>query len=191
MSIDTVFASFPVLETDRFYLREIREEDSGDVFKFFSDADVMEYYDIEPMKSLDQASTLIKRFTERFSNTLGIRWGIARKEDDKLIGTCGFHNWNKRYNRIEIGYELSKEYWNQGVMSEVLPKLISFGFENLELNRIEALVMPGNKPSLKLLNKFGFSEEGLLHEYALFKGKYTDLVMLSLLKRNLQNTILI
>ncbi len=61
-------------------------------------------------------------------------------------------------------------YWHQGYMSEALRAMLAYGFETLELNRIEALVMPENEASAILLLRLGFSEEGVLREYAFFKG---------------------
>ncbi|NJP19736.1 MAG: GNAT family N-acetyltransferase, partial [Hydrococcus sp. CRU_1_1] len=60
----------------------------------------------------------------------------------------------------------------------------AWGFNFLELNRIEAMVMLENLASMKLLNKLGFSEEGILKEYGFWKGKFHDLRIFSLLKKD-------
>ncbi|SEK25191.1 GNAT family N-acetyltransferase [Paenibacillus sp. OK003] len=65
-----------------------------------------------------------------------------------------------------IGYKLTPEYWHQGIMTEVVEKVIEYGFNNLGLNRIEAFVEPENVGSRKVLEKIGFREEGIL------KGNY-------------------
>ena len=69
-------------------------------------------------------------------------------------------------------------------MSEALPLVIHYGFLSLKLNRIQALVIPGNSASVGLLMKLGFEEEGLLRDYAFFKGRYNDLISFALLKRD-------
>lgn len=184
MDIENVFNKFPNMETCRLNLKELKEEDDRDLLDFFSDSKVMEYYGMKPLETIDDTRRLINKFIDKYKNHLSIRWGISNKEEDKLIGTCGYHNWVKGYFKAELGYELSSAYWRKGIMAEALQKVINFGFQEMNLNRIEALVYPDNLASLNMLKKIGFKQEGLLKEYALFNGEFTDLVMLSLLKND-------
>ena len=91
--------------------------------------------------------------------------------------------------KAEIGDDLGRDYWHQGYMSEALRAMLAYGFETLKLNRIEALVMPENEASATLLRRLGFSEEGVLREYAYFKGEYHDLRFFSLLRREAGQTL--
>jgi len=127
---------------------------------------------------------MITNFTNVFVEGKSIRWAIELKKDNKLIGTCGFHNWNKRHLRAEIGYELNDNYWKIGYVFEAISEIISFGFSKLELNRIEALVYPENINSHSSLAKLGFSREGLLKEYCIFRDKKQDLIMYSMILNN-------
>jgi ribosomal-protein-alanine N-acetyltransferase len=68
-------------------------------------------------------------------------------------------------------------------MTEALHSVIAYGFDHLRLNRIEAWVMPENRASSRVLEKLGFSSEGVLRERGFWKGTYHDLEMFSLLKR--------
>lgn len=172
-AMDPIFSSFPEIETERLILREILPEDVGQVFAIFSDPKVTQHYDLYTYTDIGQARELIEFFDESFELERAIRWGIARKDDDLLIGTCGFV-WLRRY-RGEIGYELSSRYWRQGFMSEALHAIIEFGYAELKLNRIEALVMAANQPSAGLLTKLGFHEEGLLRQHDHFKGQFHDM----------------
>lgn len=112
----------------------------------------------------------------------GIRWAITRKEDDKVLGTCGFHNVKAEHSRAEMGYELGKEFWGQGVMQESLTAILDYGFNTLQYNRIEAFVNAGNCKSTRILAKMGFSLDGLLREYEFACGKFVDQYCYSLLK---------
>lgn len=184
MDIENVFKEFPSMETHRLSLKELKENYDKDLFGFFSDSKVMEYYGIKPLETIDDARRLIGKFIDKYRRQLAIRWGISIKEEGKVIGTCGYHNWVKGYSKAELGYELSSTYWQKGIMTEALQKVILFGFKEMNLNRIEALVYPDNFASLELLKKVGFKQEGLLREYAFFKGGFRDLIMLSLLKKD-------
>ena len=174
---------FPIIETERLLLRSIEMEDTISIFHIFSNEEVMKYYGQFPMKFIEEAENLIKMFNENFQNGKGIRWGILLKEENRIIGTCGYHNWNKRHLRAEIGYELSMDSWGRGYMKEALKAIIDYGYEAMDLNRIEAVVYPENKASIKSLINLGFNKEGLLQEYAFFRNTYQDLIMFSLLKK--------
>lgn len=184
MTVHNNILIFPIIETERLILKEIEVKDSVSIFNIFSNEEVMKYYGQFPMKSIEEANNLIKVFNENFQNGKGIRWGILLKEENRIIGTCGYHNWNKRHSRAEIGYELSMDSWGKGYMKEVLKVIIDYGYEVMNLNRIEAVVYTENKTSIKSLINLGFNKEGLLQEYAFFRGVYQDLIMFSLLKKS-------
>lgn len=184
MSADDIFKEFPQLETENLVLREMKPSDAEAIFQIYADNDVTTYIDLETATHLDQAKFIINRRAELFRSGQRVRWGIARKDDDIIIGSCGFTQWSKNSYRAEIGYELAKAHWCRGIMTEALEAVIQFGFQTMKLNRIEALVMLENIASMKLLEKLGFREEGILREYRYWKGKFHDLKMFSILRRD-------
>ena len=184
MSTDAIFKEFPQIETNNLVLREMELSDAEAIFKIYADNDVTKYIDLETATDLAQAKFLVNRRVELFRSGQRIRWGIARKDDNIIIGSCGFTQWNKNSHRAEIGYELAKKHWRKGIMTEALETVIYFGFQRMELNRIEALVMLENIASMTLLEKLGFQEEGIFREYGYWKGKFHDLKMFSILKRD-------
>ena len=178
--IDQIFAEFPEFETERLILRQIAPEDVQAIMAIFCDDAVTEHYDLSTFTSIDEAAELIDYFSESYEAERQIRWGIVRKEDLQLIGTCGFVALHT--HRGEIGYDLASAYRRQGYASEALEVLLEVGFEDMELHRIEALVMVDNVASAGLLRKCGFSEEGILRDYDFFKGAFHDLRFFSLLE---------
>ncbi|MFO7820268.1 MAG: GNAT family protein [Halanaerobacter sp.] len=181
---DKVFEEFPVLETDRLWLRELKLSDAQDLFDVFSNPKVMRYYNLHPFDSLAQAKELVRNYSEAFEEQKLLRWGLEYKDKDKLIGSCGLYDWKENFARATIGYELASQYWEEGFMSEAIKEIIRFGFRKMRLNRVQALVEPPNEASRQLLKSIGFQEEGLLREYMFYKGEYKDLVIYSLLKRD-------
>lgn len=97
-------SQFPTLETERFILRQIKQDDSQEIFQYFSMDEVTKFYDLESFTNIEQAEELIRRWNQRFENNQGIRWGITLRSEDCVIGTCGFHGWAKNHCKIEIGY---------------------------------------------------------------------------------------
>ncbi|WP_345991088.1 GNAT family N-acetyltransferase [Chryseobacterium sp. Chry.R1] len=173
---------FPILETDRLILRQLTRNDAKDLFEYFSLDIVMEYYDLATFTELEEAEKLIDTFNNDFENNKGFRWAIELKGENKVIGTCGYHNWFHEHFKAEIGYELHPEYWQKAYMKEAVQPILSFGFEKMNLHRIEAFIDPANISSEKLLFSAGFQKEGTMRDFFFEKGKFVDATIFGLLK---------
>ncbi|SOC15489.1 ribosomal-protein-alanine N-acetyltransferase [Ureibacillus xyleni] len=182
-------STFPVIETKRLILREVSIEDASSILTYLSDEEVMTYYGLEPFQSINDALDEIAWYQSILNNKTGIRWGITLKEQGVVIGSCGFHNYVSQHFRTEIGFELSKEQWGKGIATEAVAAIINYGFEQMNFQRIEALIEPPNLPSQKLVEKLGFIREGLLRSYEYTNGKFDDLYMYSLLKQDFEKVV--
>jgi ribosomal-protein-alanine N-acetyltransferase len=184
MNLDLVFGRFPQLKTERLVLRELLSSDAESLFAVLGDEAVTEFYDDEVLEGVSQAGEQIEAWAAGFRARRCVRWGIAQRENGKIIGTCGYYGFHNWHERAGIGYELARAFWRQGIMTEALGAIIKFGFKKIGLNRIEAVVMPGNTASVKLLDGLGFYREGVLREYENWGSKgCVDLMMFSLLRR--------
>ena len=125
----------------------------------------------------------IEWFNSLFEDDEGIRWVIAERECDEYLGDAGFFRYKPAHARAEIGYKLRPAYWDRGIMTEALGAVLEYGFLEMGLNRVEALVDPRNGASMRVMAKLGFSNEGILREYEIEHGQPVDLAMLSLLRR--------
>ena len=176
--------TFPILYTNRLDLIEIKQEHLGDIFQLFSDERVTQYYNIKTLTIENEAQKFIDGFRSRFTEKAGIRWGIALKGQNNIIGTIGFNNFINRH-KANVGYDLKVDFWNNGYLTEALKAVIGFGFIQLGINRIEAEVMQGNIASEKVLNKIGFKNEGVLRQWMFWNDKHYDMTMFSLLQSDL------
>ena len=184
MNLDVVFATFPHLETERLALRALHSGDVESLFAVLGDEEVAEYYDDDVFKDDPQAREQIEAWAAGFRAKRCVRWGITHRENGKLIGTCGYYGFHTWHKRAGMGYELGRSFWRQGIMTEALGAIIEFGSKSIGLNRIEAAVMLENEGSVKLLEKLGFHQEGVLREYENWGGKgCVDLLMFSFLRR--------
>lgn len=175
---------FPTLETDRLILREIVATDAPVLFAIHGDADAMRWFGTDPLADLQQAEKLIETFAAwRQMPNPGTRWGIQRKSDNKLLGSCGLFKWNRGWKSCIVGYELARSAWGAGFMLEALSAALAWGFEHMELNRIEAQVHPANAASIKLVRTLGFAHEGHLREAGFWLGEHHDLLQFALLRR--------
>lgn len=175
--ISELFNKNLALETERLTLRPLCESDAEKMFEIFSDELVMRYYDLKPFKNFSQAVEQVKLFMVGLKERSMIRWGIELKETGELIGTCGFHCINEKSKKAEIGYELNRKHWGMGLMTEALKSVIEFVFTQTDINRIEAFVEIPNTASQRLLDKIGFTKEGILRSYEMCRGNLIDITI--------------
>ncbi|TFI54231.1 N-acetyltransferase [Mastigocladus laminosus UU774] len=113
-------------------------------------------------------------------------WAIELKNENKMIGRIGLGDYNLKNARAELGYASNRRYWGKGLMTEAVKQIIDFSFINLGMNRIEAVCLPENITSIRVLQKVGMQFEGVKREYTFVRGKFDDLNSYSLLKREWQ-----
>ncbi|GAA0373562.1 GNAT family protein [Paenibacillus motobuensis] len=175
----------PVLEGERIRLRRMEQVDAADLFRYWSDPVVVKYMNVPVFTTVEETSEMID-FLNGLSETEDtMRWGIELVQEQRLIGSCGFNTWElSGAYRGEIGYDIGRDYWRQGYMTEALRLMLNYGFMTMGLNRIEALVDPRNSASRSILQSFNFHEEGLLREYQRTEEGFVDLIIYSLLRRD-------
>jgi ribosomal-protein-alanine N-acetyltransferase len=177
--------SFPVLETKRLNLREVTAADAPAVLGIHGDAELMRLFGNDPITDLAGAEALIRTFASwRLLANPGTRWAIEIKGSPGLVGTCGLFGWNRTWRKCIVGYELAKEAQGNGYMHEALGAALAWGFMEMGLNRLEAQVHPGNAPSLRVLRRLHFVEEGRLRQGGYWAGQYHDLLQYSLLRED-------
>ncbi len=176
--------SFPILETERLVLRQLRPDDSESWFQNLSNDEISGLIGMDPLENIEELKAIIRSFNERFKEGTGIVWAITLRETNEFIGTCSYESINKENHSGEIGYDLLREYWRHGFMTEALSATIDYGFEQLGLDRIEANTDPTNTASRNLLERLGFIEEGLYRDSASFTGEFGDDIHYSLFRSN-------
>ncbi len=181
MGHDFWLSSFPRLETQRLVLREETPQDAEAMLAVFSDPALTRFHDLDTFTSIEEAIALIERRAKRFERGNGIRWGIACKQDNVLVGSCGF-TWNLQEHAAEVGYELASTLWRQGIMTEALRTILQFGLKKMGLRFVVAEVMLDNIASKKLLEKLGFQSQGILEQHGFWKGQYHDMEQFVLFK---------
>jgi ribosomal-protein-alanine N-acetyltransferase len=184
MSTPNPDEAYPCLETERLVLRALRMEDADFIFQEWGDPLVTYYmWDEDPLQTREQAEEMLQPLRDPEQMPGFKWWGIESKAEGKLIGTCGYCKWDRQHRHAEIGYDLWPDYWGQGLMPEALWALLRYGFQEMELNRVEATTHTENRRSQRVLEKLGFQREGVLREYYCRDGAYSNQVAFSLLRR--------
>ncbi|HET7017624.1 MAG TPA: GNAT family protein [Streptosporangiaceae bacterium] len=171
-----------VLRTERLVLRQITETDGPGLFDIFNDDQVTAHYAWDTFTSIEQGHELAQRTARAFRERESLRWGLVPHGSERIVGSVGYTRWNTENRFAILGYDLARPYWQRGLMTEAVTAVLRLGFEQMDLNRVEALVMAGNVASITLLSRLGFSHEGELRSRALHRGEFRDVWTFGLLR---------
>ena len=182
--LDISFSPFPNLETVRLVLKQINSNDADAILALRSNDEVMKYIPRPYLKTKEDALDLIAMFDDKIENGIGINWGIYfLDEPEKLLGIIGYYRMKPEHYRAEVGYMLFPEYNGKGIVSEALQRVVQYGFKEMQLHSIEAILDPENKGSEKVLLKNGFVKEAHLIENEFYEGRFLDSMIYSLLNK--------
>jgi len=172
----------PELAGPRLRLRALDARDADALFALHSDAQVMRYWSTPPWRERAQAVTHIERMQRERQQAEFYPW-VATLDGDVLMGTCSLFALSREHARAEIGYALRREFWGRGFAQEMLGLALAHAFDAIGLNRIEADIDPENAPSCRLVERVGFTREGLLRERWRVGGGAQDTALYALLAR--------
>ncbi len=149
-----------ILETKRLLLRRFVTNDLDDLFKFYSDPDVIRYIPDAPRSYEETREELEwhRNGHPKFSE-LGL-WATIYKETGQFIGRCGLLPWTiDGQHEVEVAFAFAKAYWGQGLATETAQALVHYGFEHLGLSRLICLIDHDNEGSIKVATKIGMTFE--------------------------------
>lgn len=178
---ETDFTSFPILHTDRLTLRDIRLADAEEIFHIRANNRVNQFIARPAMEEVTSAQSLVERTRQAFVDKKAIGWAGLLRDQQKIIGTCGYNSidWDNR--RAEIGGELTTAYWGKHLALEAMAAIVQYGLHTIHLHSIEAKVLPENRGAITLLEHLGFQKEAHYHDRILFQDTYLDMAVYSLI----------
>ena len=136
------------------------------------------------MTTRGEAEGLVAEIGEGFATRTLLNWVVARRGDDRVIGTCTLFRFEPRHRRAEVGYALRSDHWGQGLAAEAVSLALDWAFRTLDLHRVEADIDPRNAGSRALLERLGFVSEGLLRERYFMEGDVSDTELFGLLAQD-------
>ena len=170
---------FVTIETNRLMLKGIAPEQMRHLFETFEKAEIKRILGHRSDEDFEKEAYKHKNGYSSYNRSF-ILFLLTHKASETIIGRCGIHNWNMDHKRAEIGYVMHDlDFRCKGLMTEALGAILEYGFKQLNLNRIEALVGAGNTPSLRLMEKFKFVREGILRQHMLANGQFEDSILFS------------
>ena len=147
-----------ILETERLYLRPLKESDIDALAGMYANPEVMRFIGKGVTFTRSQSENSIKMWNDYEKANGYSNWAVIRKEDEAFIGKCGLSVLPDK-SGIEISYILDDLYWGKGYATEISAAVLEAGFTKFGLERIIALVYPQNSPSIKVIEKLGMKYE--------------------------------
>jgi [ribosomal protein S5]-alanine N-acetyltransferase len=174
----------PTLHTARLGLRPFTDADADALFALHSNAHVLRYWDAPPWSGRDRAERFIAACRQIADEGTGVRLAIDRDHDRTFVGWCSLTGWNPNYRSASLTYCLDDAAWGHGYGTEAARALLSWAFDTLNLNRVQAETDTRNLASARVLEKIGFVREGTLREDCIVNGEVSDSFVFGLIRQD-------
>lgn len=179
--LQRVFSHIPTLKTERLLLRKIVPTDALDMYAYARLPQVTAFLLWKCHPDREYTRQYIEYLQSRYAAGDFFDFAVALRENDRMIGTCGFTSFDTPHNEGELGYVLHPDFHGQGLATEAAGAVLRFGFETLGLHRITARCMEENRSSLRVMEKCGMQREGLLRDAVYKDGRYHSLILSAIL----------
>ncbi len=167
--------SIPI-ETKRVILRYITLSDAYDMYEYASRPQVSKYLLWDPHINVAATEGYIESLQKRYKKGLYADWAVVLKENNKMIGTCGYSSFDSKDKTCEIGYVLSPDYQKHGIMYETVNAVLHLTFDVLELKEARLRIIAENTASRRLAERLGFEMDRIVDAEMFIKGRYCDIV---------------
>jgi ribosomal-protein-alanine N-acetyltransferase len=174
------------IESLRLHLREYTLSDLLNFYRLKSNRQVWKYSTCPPVISIEEAKKILAALDEKQKTVKYGFHALFLKDKETFIGEAGIISLNENVNRCEIGYNLIPEYWNKGFATEITKELIRYAFQNMNIERIEALALKNNIASCRVLEKSGMKLEGSLRHFTKINDVYEDVRYYGIISSDLQ-----
>jgi ribosomal-protein-alanine N-acetyltransferase len=187
MQQSILFSEFPLIQTREISLRKIEKTDLDDLYPIYNNENLFKYRPSEAKKNKSTVENMISHFERDFNKKKTIFLGICLNENLKrIIGVAEIFDFDVKVNMVTIGYTLNENYWGNGVATKTAKALVDYLFNTIEVNRVQAFVMPNNIKSKNVLLRNRFTKEGTIRQGTAWSGKgIVDLEVYSFLKSDL------
>jgi ribosomal-protein-alanine N-acetyltransferase len=171
------FTDLPELQHDLVYLRALEASDIDDWYDYLRLPAVFEHTSWNVQAATELAPHAWS--AQELSASSPARFAIARKSDNRLVGTAGFHTVSPLNQSAELAYDLAPGMRGRGIATAVCQELVTWAHTAAKIIRVQATVLESNERSAQVLVRVGFSREGLLRSYRLVRGVPGDFYMYS------------
>lgn len=184
MNYNNLFIAFPIIEDDNILMKKIEKPDLEDYAQINMNEALYCFKPGEPRKTIAAVENMIGHHQRDFNKKIIINLGIYLKnENNKMVGVAEIFDYDTKVNGVTIGYTLNQNYHGKGIATKMTALLLNYLFQHIEINRIQAFVMPQNEKSKNVLLRNKFIKEGTIRQGNYWRGRgIVDLELYSILK---------
>ncbi|MBQ4450948.1 MAG: GNAT family N-acetyltransferase [Clostridia bacterium] len=183
------FDTMPELETESLLLRRMEMRDAQDMYEYSRDPLVAKHVLWDAHTSVSDTKSYLRYMLRKYRAGEPSSWCIVEKSTGKVVGTIGYMWYQKDNSACEVGYSLARRCWNRGYMTQALNAVLDYTFRELGINRVEAQHETDNGASGAVMRKCGMTKEGTLRSRLYNKGRYVDVDLYSILRKEYMSRI--
>jgi [ribosomal protein S5]-alanine N-acetyltransferase len=181
-NVQDYFKSLPPIATPRLWLRSITLDDADAVFAYASNPLVAQYTTWDAHRSPADSRGFIRDALDHAQRGEANPFAVTLRDNDRMIGTCGFASFSATHQRAELGYAIGADHWNNGYVTEACRAIIDHAYRTLPLFRVQASCDVDNPASARVMQKLGMKLEGTFRGYLQLKGRPRDVRYYALLR---------
>jgi RimJ/RimL family protein N-acetyltransferase len=171
------------LNTERLIIRPLSEQDSEVIYKNVKEYDIAKWtINIPHPYPKDGAIKFIKQTKELMKKGMSYELAIQIESTKEVVGVISLMKVDRRHKNAELGYWVAKKFWNRGIASEAAFRVMEFGFQVLNLERIYAKCFHNNEASRRVMENVGMKHEGKFRHEVFKENKFIDTIYYGILK---------
>jgi ribosomal-protein-alanine N-acetyltransferase len=174
------------VETERLLLKNYSENDLESIYKLKSEPLIWKYSTMAVSTDINESRKYLFSLLKNYDDNKYCFQALFLKDTQEYVGEAGILSFYKQDLRAVVGFNLLPEFWKRGYATEITIGLVKFLFEEMKVERIEALVVEENEASRKVLEKSGFIIEGLLRNFACIDQKFVNVCYYGIIKSDYQ-----
>ncbi len=165
-----------MLKTERLLLRDITLTDLHNIHSLHSIPETDQYNTLGIPKNIGETEEYVHDWISKNNELPRVKYVLALEllDSNKFIGLFGINIGKEKYKNAEIWYKIDKDYWNKGYTTEAVRSILNYGFNDLNLHRIEAGCATENVASIRVLEKVGMKREGMKRKNLPIRGHWKD-----------------
>lgn len=167
-----------MLKGEKVLLRPVKRTDISLFLKWVNDPEVTQYLDMYlPITEMGEEKWIEDVATARAASDVSLVIEAMKNGTSQPIGSLGLHRINPKDRVATFGIMIGeKDYWSQGFGTDAALMAIKYGFEQMNLHRINSSVFSFNERSYRMHKKVGFQEEGRRRKATFKNGQYWDII---------------
>lgn len=182
--------STDTITTDRLVLRRFEYSDDVSMLRnWIADEKIQTMYSEPVYSTKEEVKELLDKYIGSYERPDYYRWAVIEKESGECIGQIAYFLVDSKNHFAEIEYCIGAEFQCRGYATEATKAVIAFGFDRINLHKVQICTKTINKPSRRVIEKCGFTYEGTLRDYFFMNGEYVGRHYFSILREEYESTL--